>query len=113
MTSQTTPIPQPVQEFLADLIRRAGLEQDTPDKRYTMIDQLYTALNNYLTSVAVEKLSEVDREEFVEFVKSGPASEQMSTFLRSRIVDAEAVFTDAMEQFESIYLAGAKHGRVV
>ena len=101
-------IPEPIRQFLESLIKQAGVEADAPNLRYTKIEELYKALNNYLLSVAIEKLPKSDLEDFTKFAQGKPTSEQMSAYLSERIEGADAVFTDAMEQFETLYLASAR-----
>jgi hypothetical protein len=108
--TQDIVIPEPIRQFLNDLINRAGLAPETPELQYTAIEQLYIALNNYLLSVAIEQLPKSEMDNFASFASTKPSAAEMSTYLRDRIENADEVFTDAMEQFESIYLAGAKQG---
>jgi hypothetical protein len=96
-------IPQEIKNFLESILNDANMSAEGT-LREEMIKELYARLDEYLTNVIVDKMPAEHLEAFIKINEEGKSKEEIDTFLRSNLPNAQEVFTNAFADFRDLYL---------
>ncbi|RJQ27443.1 hypothetical protein C4577_01275 [Candidatus Parcubacteria bacterium] len=97
-------IPVDIKLFLESLIEDAGLMNNTDLMKETVLQELYERFDKYMLSKIVESLPQEKLEEFTKMAEENKNMEELNSYLKANIPDAEAIFAQSMLDFRSLYL---------
>lgn len=110
-TKPTEQIPADVRNFLDGLLVDAQMKSLDDDMREEMVKELYVRLDNFLTSVILEKLPPENAEEFIKMNEEKKSKAEIEAYLKDKIPDASQVFAEAFANFRELYLSNVAVAR--
>lgn len=109
-TSQNSPlaqIPPEVIKFLENLLTEANIEPIDEAMREQLLLELYSRLDNFLTTTIMENMPPEKLDEFIKMNEEKRSREDLDKYMRENIPDGEMVFAKAFVDFRDIYLGNA------
>ena len=98
-----------IKKFLQETLRAAGQTGLGDVIEAQMIKDLYTRLEDRLTTVSLSKLSEEKRLELEDMVENGENPDAVQAFLQKNIPNYQQVFGQALAEFRQTYIDAVKN----
>lgn len=111
MGNQPMQIPTEIRTFLEGLLQDAGMTTLDSQMREEMIKELFARLDNFMLTTIVEGLPADKLEEFTKMSEQGKSREELESYLKTHIPDAQEVFARAMLEFRDLYLGNVTAAR--
>lgn len=108
--SQNSPlaeIPPEVIKFLDNLLAEANIEPIDEQMREQLLLELYSRLDNFITTTIMENMPPEKLDEFIKLNEEKAPREELDKYMRENIPESEAVFAKAFVDFRDIYLGNA------
>lgn len=109
--NQTLQIPQEIRGFLESLLKDAGMTTLDDTMREEMIKELYARLDHFLTSKIIEVMPPEHLDEFIKINEEKKSREEIETYLKDKIPNAQEVFTRTFAEFRDLYLGNVAVAR--
>lgn len=108
--SQNSPlaqIPPEVITFLDNLLAEANIVPIDEQMREQLLLELYSRLDNFITTTIVENMPPEKLDEFIKLNEEKASREVLDKYMRENIPDSEGIFAKAFVDFRDIYLGNA------
>ncbi len=114
MGNTTTPeISNDVREFLLGILQDANMQMTDEEMQEEMIKELFVRLDNYIGSVIIDNLQPNDVEAFIKLNEENKSREEINTFLKQKMPNAQEVMQKAFMHFREMYLSNVSAARNV
>lgn len=98
-------IPPDIYAFLDRLITEAGVDPKTEKaKRDEVIHDLFVQLDDHLTDVMIDNMTDEQLEVFTQMNQEKKPQEEIQAYVRKSIPDYEKIFSNAVIEFRDMYL---------
>lgn len=102
--NQNLQIPQEVRAFLEGLLDDAQMVSLNDKMREDMISELYTRLDNFITTTIVDNMPSEHLEAFIKLNEEKRPQDEIETFLKEKMPNYKEVFNEAFAKFRNLYL---------
>ena len=102
--NQFIQIPPDMKVYIESLLNDAGMTELDDTLRNEMVQEIFIRLDKYITSVIIENMKPEDVELFIKMNDEGKSQEEMQTFIKEKIPNAQEVMTNAFINFRELYL---------
>lgn len=97
-------IPPEVRSFLEGILQDANMATLDDAMREEMINELFARLDSYMTSVIVDKMPPEHLDEFIKMNEEKKPRQEIETYLKEKMPNAQDVLTRAFMDFREMYL---------
>lgn len=109
--TQKLEIPAEIRSFLEGLLADANMTTLDDDMKEEMVKELFARLDNYITSTIIDNLPSENLEEFIKLNEEKKSMEEIESYLKDKMPNAQEVFTKAFMEFRDLYLGGVTVAR--
>ena len=103
-------VPPEIRSFLEGLLQDANMVL-TDDLKEEMIKELFARLDSYLTTVIVDNMPAEHLEAFIKLNEENKSKEEVETFIKDHLPNAQDVFVKAFADFRETYLGEVANAR--
>ena len=103
-TQQILQIPPDVRSFLEGLLTDAGMTSLDDEMREEMLKELYGRLDNHLSATIIDNLPPENLDEFIKLNEDGKTKEEIESYLKEKMPNAQEVLAKAFIEFRDLYL---------
>ncbi len=97
-------IPQDVRAYLEGILNDANMKSLDDAMREEMINELFARLDSYMTSVIVDNMPPENLDEFIKMNEEKKSREEIETYLKDKVPNAQEILTKAFMDFRDMYL---------
>ena len=110
-TQKKIEIPSEVREFLEGILKDANMTSADESMHEEMINELFARLDNYMTTVIVDSMPQENLEEFIKMNEENKSREEIESFMREKVPNAQEILTKAFMDFRDMYLSNVTAAR--
>ncbi|EKD90831.1 MAG: hypothetical protein ACD_30C00081G0002 [uncultured bacterium] len=110
-TQQILQIPPDVRSFLEGLLTDAGMTSLDDEMREEMLKELYGRLDNHLSATIIDNLPPENLDEFIKLNEDGKTKEEIESYLKEKMPNAQEVLAKAFIEFRDLYLGNVTVAR--
>lgn len=100
----TADIPPEIKEYLEGLIKEANIPTYDDISKQNIMLELFDRLDKFIAAKIVENLTDEDSETFTKMNEDGKSQEEIDSFIREHLPNAQEVFARAFLDFRDFYL---------
>lgn len=104
MDQQPVEIPEDVKVYLENILKDANMTYLDEQTHQDMLTELYSQLDNFLTSVIVDKMPPEYIDEFIKLNNESATKEQAQKFIQDHLPTSQQVLSEAFVQFRDMYV---------
>lgn len=104
MNTQTAPISDDIRGFLEGLLADAGMANGDEALKEEMLNELYSRLDNYITSVIVNNLPPESLDEFIKMNEAKRPQAEIEVYLKEKMPNSQEIMGRAFVEFRDLYL---------
>lgn len=104
-------IPAEIRSFIEGLLADANMASLDNEMKEEMIKEVFARLDNYMTAAIVDNLPEDKLEAFIKLNEDKKSKEEIETYLKDNMPNAQDVFAKTFQEFRDLYLGGVTVAR--
>lgn len=108
---QSVQIPQEIRTFLEGIIGEANMTSLDAAMHEEMLQQMFSRLDQHLTSVIMENLPQDKLDEFIKMNEEKKPQEEIQAYLQQQIPNVQDIMTNAFTEFRNVYLGSVDVSR--
>lgn len=97
-------IPPEVISYLENLLKEAGITPVDEAMREQLLLELYSRLDNFITTKIMENIPPEKLNEFIKLNEGNKPREEIEKYMKENISDSDQVFARAFIDFRDLYL---------
>lgn len=104
-------VPSEVRNFLESLLQDAGMTALDTEMKEEMLKELYTRLDNFLTSTIIDNLPAEQLDTFIRMNEEKRSKTEIEQFLQEKLPNVSEIFSRAFMEFRDLYLGNVTVAR--
>lgn len=100
-------IPPEVISFLENLLKEAGITPVDDAMREQLLLELYSRLDNFLTTTIMEHMPPEKLDGFIKLNEENGSKAEIEQYMKENIPESEAIFAKAFIDFRDLYLGNS------